>query len=121
MAKTRILIVDDEKSFTRIAKINLERTGKYRVREENKGSRALAAAHEFDPHIILLDIIMPDLGGGDVAAQIKDDPKLKDVPIVFVTALIKKTEERTIRGSSYIAKPVKLQTLIACIEKILRN
>lgn len=116
MAKKRILLIDDQKSFTRILKMNLELTGRYTVKEENRGVCGLAAAREFKPHCILLDIVMPDLGGGEVAAQIKSDPDLRDVPIIYLTALIKKKEEKIIGGTPYVAKPVKLQTLITCIE-----
>lgn len=116
MAKKRILVIDDEQSFTRLVKLSLEETGRYEVVEENRGSRGLSIAREFNPDLVLLDIAMPDMGGGEVAAQIKNDPDLKDIPIVFLTAVIKKSEETVISGIPYIAKPVTLNKLIMCIE-----
>jgi CheY-like chemotaxis protein len=82
MGKKRILLVDDEKSFTNLLKLNLEDTGNYEVRVENWAEDALPAAQQFKPDLVLLDIIMPRLPGGNVAAQIKEDPALKDTPIV---------------------------------------
>jgi len=83
MDKKRILIVDDEKDFTQMVKLNLEETGKYIVRTENIGRQALAAAREFKPHIILLDIVMPDTDGGEIAHNISLDEELSRIPVVF--------------------------------------
>jgi CheY-like chemotaxis protein len=86
MAKKRVLLVDDEKSFTNLLKLNLEDTGNYEVRVENWAEDALKAAREFKPDIVLLDIIMPRMPGGNVAMQLKEDPALKDTPVIFLTA-----------------------------------
>ena len=92
MEKKRILIIDDEASFTRMVKLNLEKTGAFEVREENKATYALAAAREFKPDVILLDVIMPTMDGGDVAAQIRNDRHLKGTPIIFLTATVSQSE-----------------------------
>ena len=95
MAKEkRILLVDDEKSFTNILKLNLEETGSYVVRVENWPEDAHQAAREFKPHIVFLDIIMPRLPGGNVAAQIDEDPDLKDTPIIFLTAAVRRDADQ---------------------------
>src|SRR5687768_9940814 len=91
MVKKKILVVDDEASITRLLKLNLEK-GAYVVRTENEGTKALAAAKDFKPDLILLDVMMPDIDGGDVAAIIQADPLLCAVPIVFLTAAVKKEE-----------------------------
>src|SRR5919109_851520 len=70
--KPRILIVDDEPAFTRLVKLALEQDGYYEVQEENHGRHALAAALEFRPDLVLLDVIMPDMGGAEVAAGFRD-------------------------------------------------
>ena len=119
MARKRILLVDDEKSFTNLLKLNLEETGSYEVRVENWPEDARAAAKEFKPHLILLDIIMPRFPGGDVAADIKADPALKDTPIVFLTATVSQNEAGTgglnSGGSLFLAKPVSVENLIQTI------
>ena len=86
MTKKRILVVDDEKSLTILLKLNLEETGHYEVRTENWPEDAIQAAREFKPDLILLDIIMPRMPGGNIAALIDEDPELKGTPIVFLTA-----------------------------------
>lgn len=119
--KRRILIVDDEPSFTRLLKLSLLTTGAYEVREENSGERALQAAREFKPDLILLDVIMPGKDGGEVAAEIANDDSLKRIPIVFLTAAVSKKEVggegRVIGGRSFLAKPVSVAEVTRYIEK----
>jgi CheY-like chemotaxis protein len=121
MDKKRILLVDDEKSFTTLLKLNLEETGNYEVRIENWPEDAVLAAREFRPNLILLDIIMPRLPGGDVAARIKADPALKDTPIVFLTAAVRKHQveenDGIICDFPCLAKPAPVEEVIAMIEK----
>jgi CheY-like chemotaxis protein len=119
--KSKILVIDDESSFTHIVKLFFEDTGRYEVKEVNKGTEGLTAAQQYRPDLILLDIYMPDLCGGEVAAQIRDDNDLKDVPIVFLTALIRKNEQKSISGCSYIAKPIRMKDLLNNVERQLQQ
>jgi CheY-like chemotaxis protein len=125
MVKKKILAVDDETSITRLLKLNLEKTGTFTVRTENEGLKALSAAKEFKPDLILLDVMMPDIDGGDVASIIQADPLLRDVPIVFLTAAVKKAEIEAkggvVGGFPYIAKPLDVKGVIAVIERTLTN
>ena len=121
MSKKRILLIDDESGFTRMLKLNLEDTGAYEVRAENRGTEGLAAARQFKPDLILLDVVMPDMGGGEVAFQIADDLNLENTPIVFLTAAAKKEDEGIIAGRAIIAKPVTAEEVIDCIERNLKN
>lgn len=121
----RILIIDDEASFARMVKLNLEKTGAYEVRVENKPTSALAAAREFKPDLILLDVIMPNMDGGDVANQIKRDRTLKETPIIFLTATVSKREAGEVGlnsgGELFLAKPVSVELLINCINERVRK
>ena len=74
MEPKRILIIDDEPSMTRMIRLTLEMTKRYQVREENNAMHALATAREFKPDLILLDVIMPGVDGGELARRIKADP-----------------------------------------------
>ena len=125
MDKKRILLVDDEKSFTNLLKLNLEDTGKYEVRVENWPEDAIAATKEFNPDLILLDIIMPRMPGGNVAAQIKEDPTLKNTPIVFLTAAVRKHQveenDGIICDLPCLAKPASVDSVIEMIEKHARK
>ncbi|MFH0797389.1 MAG: response regulator [Candidatus Omnitrophota bacterium] len=120
MGKKRILIIDDEEDFTRVVKLNLEATGQYEVRIENKATQGFLTAQSFKPDLILLDIIMPGMNGDEVAAQIKKDEGTKDIPIVFLTAMATKDEVTpgcpVIGGYPFLAKPVRKKELIECIE-----
>ncbi len=124
-AKKRILLVDDEKSFTNLLKLNLEDTGNYEVRVENWAEDAFPAAQQFKPDLILLDIIMPRMPGGNVAALIKADPVLKDTPIVFLTAAVRKHQveenEGIICDHPCLAKPATVDEVIDMIEKNVRR
>lgn len=120
--KKKILIVDDEADFTKIIKFNLETLGKYEVLTENKAKNALSAAISFMPDLILLDIMMPDIDGGEVARQIGAEESTRRIPIVFLTAALTKDEAAFYKGGKigeyvYIAKPVTLKELTDCIEK----
>jgi CheY-like chemotaxis protein len=121
MLKKKILIIDDEVGFTRMVKLNVEGTGKYEVRIENKGALALDTAKAFRPDLILLDIIMPDVAGSEVAACLYEDNSTKNIPIVFLTALVTEKELdgscSIISGYPFLSKPVKLKELIDCIDR----
>ena len=123
MTKKKILVVDDEEGMTRMLKRNLEATNRYDVRTENSSSAAVTAASEFLPDLILMDMMMPGMDGGDVAAKLKEDKRLSHIPIVFLTAIVKKEEAQPtgskIGGLTFLAKPVKLDDLITCIENHL--
>ena len=118
--KKRILAVDDQASNTRLLKLYLERTNDYVVREENDAMAALSAAEEFQPHLILLDVMMPGMDGGELAACFQANPKLKAVPIVFLTSAVTKAEVAAVDGQlggfPYLAKPVVLSEVLACLK-----
>ena len=119
------MLVDDEKSFTNLLKLNLEETGNYEVRVENWAEDAVNAAKEFRPDIILLDIIMPRMPGGNVAALIKETPQLRDTPIVFLTAAVRKHQVEENGGIicdfPCIAKPATVEMVVEAIEKHARK
>jgi CheY-like chemotaxis protein len=121
--KKRILVVDDQASNTRLVKLHLERSNDYVVREENDAKAALSAAEEFHPHLILLDVMMPGLDGGELAARFQANPKLKAVPIVFLTAAVSKGEVEAgsgrVGGFPFLAKPVVLSEVSACLKHYL--
>jgi CheY-like chemotaxis protein len=120
--KRRILIVDNDRDSTHLVKTLLERTGRYLVLEENDAAKAHQSARNFRPDVILLDIVMPQTDGGEVAAQIQADPDLQRTPIIFLTALVTKAETKTglrIQGHPFLAKPINIPELITGIEENL--
>lgn len=100
----------------------MEFAGDYVVRTQSDPRLALKTALEFMPDVVLLDVMMPDMDGGEVAAQIWENQRLKDVPIIYQTAVMSKDEESRHHGSTvrehFLIKPVTLDDLIGTIEKI---
>ncbi len=122
-AKKPILVVDDEPTITRLLKLNLEQTGDYEVTTENVSGAALAAAEEFQPNLLLVDVVMPGLDGGNLASQLQTCPKRRGMPIVFLTVPVTREEVRSrhglFGGQPFLAKPVCLQEVLACLKKHL--
>ncbi|HEY5992166.1 MAG TPA: response regulator [Candidatus Udaeobacter sp.] len=120
--KRRILIIDDDADTTHLVKVLLERTGHYLVLEQNDPIAAYRSARNFRPDLILLDILMPETDGGEVAARIEADPELQNTPIIFLTALVTNAEANAglhIQGHSSLAKPISIPELIKAIEEHL--
>lgn len=116
----RILLIDDEKGFTNVLKHSLEETGAYQVDVVNDPRKALDRVREERPDLIILDIVMPHLDGGDIVNLLDSDPDLCAIPVLVLTAMIR--PETTGAGMvqaanfSMLAKPVEIDTLIQSIE-----
>jgi DNA-binding response OmpR family regulator len=123
MIKARILIVDDEPGISGLCRLYLEKTQRFEVLVENRSAHALAAAREFRPDLVLLDVDMPGKDGGEVSLELQADPALCRVPIVFFTSLISAAElgeRETLRGGKlYLAKPVNPKALVETVERVL--
>jgi CheY-like chemotaxis protein len=121
--KKRILVVDDQADITRMLKLNLEQTNEYEVRAENDSHLALSAAEEFHPDLILLDVVMPGIDGGELASRFAASPGLEGVPVVFLTAAATKGEVSghggRIGGLPFLAKPVNTSEVLKCLKKHL--
>ena len=109
----RILTVDDDPDTTGALKRVLESHG-YVVREENDSSKALAAAKEFQPHVIILDYVMPNTHGGDVAWQIASERSLRDARVVVCSGVDAETFRRTLPPIRIpiLEKPVNTEALL---------
>lgn len=122
MKPKHILIVDDEASFTRLLKVNLESRTQHTIAVVNRAHEAIPAAHKQRPDLILIDVIMPGQDGGELAAQIRADPLLRTVTIVFLTATVSQTEARRgvkSGGFTFLAKPISMPDILACIAEHL--
>ncbi len=118
--RKKILIVDDEKDFTELIKLNLEQTHLYDVMTENFPQRAISTAKKFKPDLIFLDIMMPKVDGGGVLFNLKNDPQLKNVPVVFLTAIVNEDETDTISGYQTVSKPITIDQLMDVIKKNIK-
>ena len=124
MSKKRILIVDDAPIFSRRIKRVVEQEGTYDVIEENHATHAVATARACLPDLILLDVMMPEMYGGDVSSQLWANPGLNNVSIVFLTGLV---SEKETHGDPVIGVDFPLQgkmancaELLQCIEQNIR-
>jgi CheY-like chemotaxis protein len=119
----RVLVIDDEAPFTRMLKMNLEDGGDYCVEVVNESPKAFATARSFKPDIILLDVVMPEADGGDVAARIREHPATVAIPIIFVSAMVSRKESGTglyqSGGEYFLAKPVSRKVLTDSIRQIM--
>ncbi len=119
MAK-RLLLVDDEKGFTMALRRKLEFSG-YEIEEAQGGADALRRLLTRPFDLVLLDYMMPDLRGNKVCEVIRQEERLKDLPIIIVTAYHDQSEE-SLKGygaTEVIYKPVGTDDLLARIEKYL--
>ena len=122
--KRKVLLVDDEVAFTRMTKLNLDRSGDYETHIVNDSTQAVAAVKKIKPDIIFLDVMMPGLDGGEVASLLREDPELSNIPIVFLTAIVSKEEiaqdgGSQIGGNEFLAKPIKIHEMIETIKRML--
>jgi len=122
-AKKRILIVDDTDDITTGLKLYLEKAGPYEVRVEREGAKAVATAREFRPDLILMDMVMPDVGGDEVAAQLSADPACQQMPVVFLTAAASLNESGSrgeeIDGKRVLSKLTPLSDVVKYIKQTL--
>lgn len=92
---------------------------------ENDPTKAVAAARDFQPDLAILDVIMPDMDGGEVAEKFRADARLRDVPIVFLTAIVSKdfigNHGPNVAGHTFLAKPVDAAELVQCVDQMLRK
>ena len=117
----RILVVDDEASISDLIATSLKFVG-FDVRTAATGSQALAAAEEFKPHAIVLDVMLPDQDGFEVCRQIRSEGI--DVGVLFLTAkdgMEDKVAGLTIGGDDYMTKPFSLEELVARLRALLRR
>ena len=125
MTAKRILVVDDEPSVTRNLKLTLESGGGYEVLGENIATNALSTARKFKPDLILLDVMMPAMDGGDVVARLRDDPLFRDTPVIFLTAIVSNEEtdghEMISGAETFLAKPVDIGELRKTMEQHIRH
>jgi len=117
----KILIVDDDLISLTILEKMLSHAG-YDVIKATNGKEALLRAKERQPDLAVLDIAMPELDGINVATILKSDPQTKNVPIIFLSALVGeeiRKEISSVPGSSFLIKPFRKDDLLREIKQFL--
>ena len=118
-----IFVVEDEKPILTLLTYNLQKEG-YKVSSSSNGEEALSSIKEKKPDLVLLDWMLPDLSGIKICQYLKQDEKVKNIPIIMLTA--KGEEEDKVKGlesgaDDYITKPFSFNELMARIKAVLRR
>jgi two-component system alkaline phosphatase synthesis response regulator PhoP len=119
----KILVVDDEQDIVDLLTYNLRKEG-FEVDSANNGKTAIKTAIRFQPDLILMDVMMPEMDGIEACRQMRDANALKNTPIVFLTARNEEYSELAgfdVGGDDYIIKPIKPRVLISRIKAILKR
>jgi two-component system sensor histidine kinase/response regulator len=119
--KKEILVVDDDIITQNMLKTTLTNAG-YAPYSTPSGKEAIKLAQERSPSLIILDIMMPDMDGGEVADALRKDPRTKNIPIIFLSVLISEQEEKTRQRKdvmSFLSKPYNRDKLLNEIRKYL--
>ena len=119
----KIFIIEDETSIIKLVQHNLEKEGFIIASSEN-GNEGLKQLKKFEPNLLLLDWMLPDLSGIEICKNIRKDNKFKTLPIIMLTA--KGEEEDKIKGlesgvDDYLTKPFSYKELLARIKAVLRR
>lgn len=119
----RILIVDDEPDVTELVGYQLRSKG-YSVEVLNDPTQSIARIRAFQPDLVILDVMMPDISGIQICRMMRADPKTKGIPVIFLTA---RTEEADrvlgleVGGDDYICKPFSVKELTLRVQGLLRR
>ncbi len=119
----KILIVDDEPDILEFLSYNLKKEG-FQIYTSNNGKNALSLAVQIQPHLILLDIMMPEMDGIEMCERIRETPEINNCIVAFLTA---RTEDYSqiagfeAGGDDYIAKPIRPKLLISRINALLKR
>ncbi len=123
MSREKILIVEDEEDICEVLKYNLQREG-YRISIITSGEETLKTAQYLQPHLILLDLMLPGIDGLEVCRLLKNDRQTQSIPVIILTA--KSGESDIITGlelgaDDYVTKPFSPKILIARVRTTLRR
>jgi len=116
-----VLIVEDNELNMKLFHDLLEAHG-YGTLQTREGMEAMRLARQHRPDLILMDIQLPEVSGLEVTRWIKDDPELKSIPVVAVTAFAMKGDEEKIRQGGcedYVAKPISVVKFLETVKKFL--
>jgi two-component system, OmpR family, alkaline phosphatase synthesis response regulator PhoP len=123
MSKQKILLVDDESDILEMIGYNLEKEG-YEVQTAVNGRKAIEIAKNFNPDLVLLDVMMPEMDGMETCRELRENPQFNNLIIAFLTA--RNEDYSQIAGfdagaDDYIAKPIKPRVLVSRVKALLRR
>jgi CheY-like chemotaxis protein len=122
--KKKIMIIDDEKDFALMLKLRIEFSGDYEVAAFSEAKEIIRQIDIFKPDVILLDLLMPGVGGLDVCDMLNNDPLGQSIPVIIVSGLDNKTDKvRAFKFGviDYLVKPVDDAKLMEAIKKAIEH
>ncbi len=123
MIGKKILVVDDEEDIVNLIAYNLEREG-YFVSKAMNGSEALQKVRDEKPDLVLLDLMLPEISGLDVARSIRIEPSTASIPIIMLTARVGEIDKilgLEMGADDYVTKPFSTRELVARVRAVLRR
>ncbi len=120
----KVLVIDDVLEMESLLKLSLSRERNDQVTFVDSGPKGLTAAHQDRPHLIILDLAMPDVDGYQVLREFKNTPVLQTVPVLVISALDSYDVRRRVQQfgiQGYLGKPFGLQELLAARDAMLRG
>ncbi|MFL5245292.1 MAG: response regulator [Gemmataceae bacterium] len=123
MARTRILIIEDERALTEVLQHNLEREG-YETIISHEGQEGLRKAQTLLPDLVLLDLMLPTLSGLDICRELKAGERTRDIPIIMLTAKAEETDQVvgfSMGADDYVTKPFSVKVLLQRIKALQRR
>lgn len=123
MGKVRILIVEDESSLTQVLSYNLQREG-YEVVAVHEGREGLRKAQTLLPDLIILDLMLPGMGGLDICRELRSSAQTSGIPIMMLTAKAEETDQVvgfTMGADDYVTKPFSVRVLLQRVKVLLRR
>ena len=125
MQNKTILVVDDDPTVLHLLHKKISQVDGYDVLTAQDGSVGLALAIQHKPDIILLDVMMPEKSGGEVAKMLEEDPDTKDIPIIFISVLLDSAGKKLIEVNEHeyraVSKPIYLPELLSQIRKAINE
>ena len=119
-----ILIADDEPDVLELLKKGLSAEG-YSVLVADNGREALTKAREKHPDLVILDVLMPDISGGSVGLTLQEDPRTKDIPVIFLSCTFsedgKHRKGPLFAGHMRLPKPYDMEQLLAAVRQMLHE
>jgi CheY-like chemotaxis protein len=117
----KVLVVDDDEVIVRLLELNFELEG-HEVASVLDGKQAIERIAEVAPDVVLLDVMMPELDGYRVCAQLREDPAFATLPIVFLSARAQETDiarGTEVGGDAYVTKPFDPLELVQLVERLV--
>jgi len=118
----KVLVVEDDPDIQVILKMVLTRLGKCEIQQTFQGNDVLDLARQFNPQLILLDVMLPEANGFDICQALKADAQLQSIPVIFLTARTVPDDVhrmKTVGAIGNLAKPFDPMTLIPQINELI--